>query len=204
MRAGDYGQVQVLLSILADEKSNGRTHAAESLFKVGHNGDQKVLKAAFDQDKDLKLKLMAAAALASGGDKATLDEIRRYLKHDDVEVRKVAVWILGQIGAASDAKSIEAVLSRESDELARSYCANALACLGNDDGKHLLSENLKSANPAVRTYSADFAGHAGLHEVRDRLIDLLDDEAVDVRVRAAQALFMLAGVSGQARGSGRP
>ena len=99
VRAGDAEKAMMLLAILADEKSIGRVHAAESLFKVNQIGDGKALKAAAAQDENLKLKLMAAAALARAGDAPSLLAIRKHLNHDDVEVRKIAVWILGQIGA---------------------------------------------------------------------------------------------------------
>jgi neutral ceramidase len=191
-RAVDVSKAAELLSILADETSNGRVHAAESLFKVNHLGDGKGLKAAAAQDENLKLKLMAAAALARAGDAGSLAAIRKYLPHGDVEVRKVAVWILGQLGDESDVLPIQQSLDKEQDELARAYCVNALACLGDANAKEQLVANLSSSNPAVKVYSADFAGHAKAKAARDKLIELLEDETLDVRVRAAQSLILLA------------
>jgi sialidase-1 len=192
VRAGDAEKAMMLLAILADEKSIGRVHAAESLFKVNQIGDGKALKAAAAQDENLKLKLMAAAALARAGDAPSLLAIRKHLNHDDVEVRKIAVWILGQIGAPADIPAIRESLAGESDDLARAYGTNALACLGDADAIQQLAANLDSKNPVVRTYSADFAGHTRAMQARGKLIELLDDEALDVRVRAAQSLILLA------------
>jgi cephalosporin-C deacetylase-like acetyl esterase len=44
----------------------------------------------------------------------------------------------------------------------------------------------------VRTYAAEFAGDARAASVAPKLVELLDDENVDVRVRSAQALLVLA------------
>jgi HEAT repeat protein len=191
VRAGDKSKAADLLKILVKPGSNGHTHAAESLYKVSQVGDGNGLKAALAQDADLKLKLMAAAALARSGDASALDNIRSHLKHSDVEVRKAAVWILGKIGAPSDAAAVKQALAKETDPLAKAYFANALACLGDAEGKRLLSDNLQSSNPAIRTYSAEFAGYCRAHECREQLIKLLSDDTLDVRVRAAQSLIVL-------------
>ena len=191
VRAGDKSQAEVLLAILAKPGSNGHTHAAESLFKVGQIGDGKGLKAAAAQDDDRKLKLMAAAALARGGDAKAQSMVRPYLAHEDRETRKVAAWILGQIGSWDDVAALHKALAAEDEPLARAYLVNALACLGDEPARKRLGQNLGSDNPAVRTYAADFAGHVRAAEHRDQLIKLLDDQALDVRIRAAQSLIML-------------
>lgn len=193
-RAGERDHAQEMLVILGKAGSNGHTHAAESLFKVYEAGDGKLLRAAMAQNDDLKLKLMAAAALARAKkDAQALDVIRKHLKHDDLEARKAAVWILGQIGTPSDIPALAACLKAETDPLARAYCINALAALGDAQARGSLAANLGSDDPAIRTYAAEFAGHAGASELRDKLIALLDDGTLDVRVRAAQSLLLLSG-----------
>ncbi len=191
VRAGDRSQIRVLLEILVKPGSNGHTHAAESLFKVSEVGDGEGLRAALAQDADVKQKLMAAAALARCGHSTALEVVRSYLKSQDREERKVAMWILGQIGASSDAAGIRTAIANEDEPLARAYGNHALACLGDMAGRRALGENLRSENSAVRTYAADFAGYARATEFRDQLVDLLDDGTLDVRVRAAQALLVL-------------
>jgi len=52
----------VLFAILGDRNSNGRIHAAESLYKLGESGDGKLLGEAFRQTEVPQLRLMAAAA----------------------------------------------------------------------------------------------------------------------------------------------
>jgi sialidase-1 len=191
IRAGDRTKLPVLFEVLDRPGSNAHTHAAESLFKIAEVGDGGKLRAALAQDADLKLKLMAAAALARCGHPAALDAARKHLTHADVEVRKVAAWVLGQLGKPTDAKALRTQQAKETDVLARAYFAHALALLGDADGRKQLGENLSSDAPAVKTYAAEFAGYCRATECRDALVKLLDDPTLDVRVRAAQSLIVL-------------
>lgn len=191
VRAGDRRQIQSLLDILAKPGSNGHTHAAESLFKVAEVGDGIKLRAALAQSADVKLQCMAAAALARCGHPSALETVRPYLSSDDVENRKVAAWILGQIGASTDSPPLQRALAKEQDPLAKGYYNNALACLGDATARQLLGENLKSEVPAVRTYSAEFAGYCRATSLQAPLEALLNDDVLDVRIRAAQSLLVL-------------
>jgi sialidase-1 len=191
VRAGRREPLQVLFATLADETSNGRVHAAESLYKIAEVGDGKLLRAAFAQSDNPRLQLLAAAALGRAGNAATLQRLRDSLASDDREIRKIAAWVLGLLGDAQDIEPLRKVLAAETDESVRAYFVNALACLGDADARELLGRNLSSADAAVRTYSADFASYARPMEVRAKLIRLLGDEHVDVRVRSAQALIAM-------------
>ena len=135
VRAGDRTKLPVLLEILDKPGSNGHAHAAESLFKVAEVGDGKKLRAALAQDADPRLKLMAAAALARCGHPTALDAVRKRLTDPDVELRKVAVWIIGQLGNKADVEPIRARLELETDPLAKAYVVHALALLGDAEGK---------------------------------------------------------------------
>ncbi|MBW3543547.1 MAG: HEAT repeat domain-containing protein, partial [Planctomycetes bacterium] len=77
------------------------------------------------------------------------------------------------------------------DALTRSYFEHALASLGDAEGLAALRRNLADDDPAIRTYAATFAGDAGAVEFARDLARLLEDETLDVRVRAAQSLFVL-------------
>jgi sialidase-1 len=192
VRAGDRSQISTLLDILVKPASNGHTHAAESLFKVCEVSDGRSLRMALAQDDDLKLKLMAAAALARCGHPTALNSAPAYLAHADVEIRKTAAWILGQLGSSAHVTPLQKALTNESEPLARAYCLHALALLGDPAGKEGLGRNLQSPLPAVRTYAAEFASYCRAVEFREQLVKLLEDETLDVRVRAAQSLIVLA------------
>ena len=191
VRTGRREPLDVLFNTLADEQSNGRIHAAESLYKVGELRDGKLLRSAFEEKADLRLQLMAAAALGRRGDEAALMRLRQMLGSEDREIRKICGWVLGLIGDASDVEPLKKTLAAETDELARAYFVNALACLGDASARMSLGKNLTSNDPAIRTYSAEFAGYSRAIEFRPQLIKMLDDDNVDTRVRAAQALIML-------------
>lgn len=192
VRAGDRTKLAILFEILDKPGSNGHTHAAESLFKMAEVADGKKMRAALGQDADLKLKLMAAAALARCGHPTALDPVRKRLADPDRENRKIAAWVLGQVGDKADGKGIAVVFEKETDPLAKAYGVNALALLGDPAARKQLVANLASTDAAVKTYSAEFAGYCRLPDARDGLVKLLDDPTLDVRVRAAQSLLVLA------------
>jgi sialidase-1 len=191
VRAGDRSKLAVLFEVLDRPGSNGHTHAAESLFKLAEVGDGRKLRSALAQDDNVRLQLMAAAALARCGHPTALDTVRKRLTDADVEVRKIAAWIVGQLGARSDVEGLGTQLAKEKEPQARAYFVHALALLGDADGRKALGANLASPDAAVRTYAAEFAGYCRAAEFRDALVKLLDDRTLDVRVRAAQSLIAL-------------
>lgn len=191
VRTGQREPLDVLFNTLADENSNGRIHAAESLYKVGELRDGKLMRAAFEQTENTRLQLMAAAALGRQGDATAMKRLRQMLGSEDREIRKICGWVLGLIGDESDVEPLKKTFAAETDELTRAYFVNALACLGDASARIALGTNLTSNDPAVRTYSAEFAGYSRAIEFRPQLIKMLDDGNVDAQVRAAQALIML-------------
>lgn len=192
VRAGDRGQAQVMLDILAGDDPHGHVHAAESLFKVNEIGDGKAMKRAAEQTENMNLHLMASAALARSGNKQALRRLRVRLSDADPETRKIAAWILGRIGDASDIPRLRQSIESARDALSRAYVEHSLASLGDPAGLRALVANLQSDDPAIQTYAATFAGDAREVSVGPALIPLLDHDNIDVRVRAAQSLLVLA------------
>ncbi|QDU31527.1 HEAT repeat protein [Anatilimnocola aggregata] len=188
-RTGDRSTLGAMWKILADEKSNGRVHAAESLYKVAELGDGKVMRSAFANSDNPKLQMMAAAALARGGSPAAYQLLRERLHDPDRDIRKICGWVLGLLGDQRDIAPLQKVLAAETDPLAKAYFVNGLACLRDPGGRAAIIKNLSDNDPAIRTYSADFAGYARAVEAQPRLIEMLDDTTLDVRVRAAQSLI---------------
>jgi sialidase-1 len=191
VRAGDRTRTAVLLDVLGGENPYGHTHAAESLFKVGEIGDGRLLRGAVLREENPKLQLMSAAALARCGNPAATALVREQVNHQDAEVSRIAAWILTQIGDKSDLPALRDGFTRFDDPLTRCYFANALATLGDDQGRKELRANLAHADPAVRTYAANFAGDARAFEAVEDLTRLLNDPVLDVRLRAAQSLLTL-------------
>lgn len=192
VRAGDLGRDVVLFRILDDVDSKGQVHAAESLYKLNSIGDGRAMREAFAPQNGVTLRLMAAAALAKNGNSQALAHLREQLNAEDPDVAMVAAWVLGRIGGEREIPRLRAAADRIEKPLPRAFFEYALALLGEDPGRESLLRNLRSDDDGIRTYAADAAGPARLAAAAPGLIGLLDDAAVDCRIRAAQSLLFLA------------
>lgn len=199
VRAGDRLKKNVMLKILAGEDDFGHIHAAESLYKVEEIGDGIAMRKAFRQKENLRLRVMAAAALGRCGNPQAMAFLRSVLEHDDPEIFKLGAWVLGRIGTDTDIPLLKKHLSRCPDDLTRAYFENSLAALGDEDGLKALAKSLTSDDPAVRTYAATFAGDARATGVAAALTKMLDDPYGDARYRAAQSLLVLSRPAGLPR-----
>ncbi len=204
IRAGDRDRVAILAGILAGDDARGHVHAAESLFKVGEVGDAAALQRAASQQDNTTLRLMAAAALARSGDAAGLEIIRAALRGEDPDGIMLAGWILGQIGDATDVEPLRSRLDDAATPLARAYLEHALAMRGDAAGLEALMRNLAAADDVIRAAAANAAGEARAAACRPRLVQLLDDPALDVRIRAAHAILILDQADGPPRASPGP
>jgi sialidase-1 len=190
-RAGDRSKVAVLLEILGKKDDRGHIHAAESLYKIGEAGDGKLLrKALANKDKPI-LQLMAAAALHRAGDRKTLPLIRMQLAEGSSDSKMIAAWLLARYGDKSDLPQLRRNAREEKDPLKQAFALNALACLGDTQGKEALARSLNSTDPNIRAYAAEAVAACRARALAGKLEKLLDDKGVDVRVRAAQALMAL-------------
>ncbi|MCF6311840.1 MAG: exo-alpha-sialidase [Verrucomicrobiales bacterium] len=191
VRAGDRSKAAIMFDILAGKDPHGHVHACESLYKVNEIGDGTLMLAALNS-KNIKQALMAAAALGRQGNAQAMKFLRDRLDHENQDIVRIVAWVLGRIGdARTDIPGLRAGLTQQKDPLIRAYFENSLALLGDPRGITGVLRNLRSDDPAIRTYSATFAGEARITSAKDRLIHLLDDDNIDARVRAAQALFVL-------------
>lgn len=191
VRAGDDSKLAILAEILANPDPHGHKHAAESLYKVDAIGDEAAMRRHFEESGDLKLRLMAAAALARQGDPKAFHFIRETLRGDGPDGIRIAAWILASIGNAQDIKPLQERMADASDPLVVAQLQHSLAALGNARGMTALTRNLASDDPAIRTSAATFAGDAGTISVQRKLETMLNDSFPDARVRAAQALLQL-------------
>ncbi|WP_417849508.1 exo-alpha-sialidase [Thalassoglobus sp.] len=190
VRAGDWQQARIMFEILDKDDSYGHTHASESLFKVFELGDGVGLRRTFAESDKMTTQLMAAAALGRGGSPDAMKFLRKHLANDDEEVRRIAAWIIARVGDKSDIPQLKKNLTMAKDPIAKAYTEHALALLGDEDGQAALKKNLNSDDPAIRIYAATFGGETRDFSISDRLIELLDDDTLDVRVRSAQSLLM--------------
>jgi len=190
VRAGDWRQAEVMLAILAGDDPYGHVHAAESLYKVFQIGDGAAMRAAFANSDNLRLRIMAAAALGRCGNPEALDFLREQLENPDPELSRTAAWVLGRIGEKSDATRIME-LAAASEGLTRAYYEHAAAALGDPVAKEALLENLRDEDPVIRTYAAAFATDARLTVASELLKVMLSDSHPDAAIRAAHALLAM-------------
>lgn len=189
VRGGEKHHAAILLEILAAPDSNGRTHAAESLFKVDEIGDGVALRAAMEQTENLSLRLMACAALARQGNHNAVEFIRQTLAAENDDDLRIAAWVLGRVGASEDIARLNAALPRARAPLTKAFIHHSLAALGDAEGAAQLARNLSSEDAAIRAYAATFAGDARATSVATQLIEQLGDPDLDARIRAAQSLL---------------
>ncbi len=100
--------------------------------------------------------------------------------------------MLGRVGGKADRSLIRSRLVDAPDPIAKADLQHALAALGDREGQMALTRNLESDNPSIRVFAAVFSGDARMTSVKPQLIELLEDETLDVRIRAAQSLLVLA------------
>ena len=195
-RAGDRSHLQVLFDVLGNPQSKGRTHAAESLYKIGQTADKELLRKAMNQSESIPLQIMAAAALIKAKDSAAKDLVLRQLHSSDKTARNLSAWVIGRHGQKEDARIIEAALQTETattpkDEMSVTFLAVSLASLGDSEGRTALVNQLSSPNPTARAMAAEFAGLSRTTEALEKLKELLKDSALDVRIRSAQSIIAL-------------
>ena len=190
VRGGDATAVEILRSILLDPASNGRIHAAESLFKVGQTGDRDVLRQAVGGDDPI-FAIMAAAALAGAGEKEPLARLRALLAHPDARARRTAAWALGQVGDATDVPALRALAPKETEPLSVAFVWNALARLGAPEAVEKVVAALANEDQAVRTYAVETLGVCGDTTHLPLIAKAMQDSNLDTRIRAAEAVVRI-------------
>lgn len=191
IRAGERDYLTVLFEILGDPTSKGRGHAAESLFKLREIGDGQLLRAAMNQTEIIPLRIMAAGALAQAGDALAMTLLRTELQSENTTARNLSAWVLGRYGDQSDLPFLIRAMQNEAEEMSHTFLALSLACLNNAEGRAALVKHLDSPNNTARSMATEFIGISRTFEAKARLIELLDDPFLDVRIRASQSLITL-------------
>ena len=192
VRAGERHYRHILFDILGSEDPYGHIHACESMYKIGEVHYGNMLRHALANEEKPIQQLMAAAALAKCGHPQAMEIVRFKLKDSDPNIARISAWILARLGEPADVESIRSAMAVATNPQDRCYFEFALAMLGDAEGKAALLKNLEHTDPFVRRYAAVFAGEGGFSEAQPTLEKMLDDSDLDARIRAAQALFVLA------------
>lgn len=195
VRAGHEPALAVLFQILGSEDPHGHGHACESLLKIDRRGDGNLLRHHWQNGESPILQLLAAAALARGGDEAALASIRQKLVGEDGNVARIAAWLLSFVGDAADVPVLRSRLKSVDTENHRVFFLATLATLEDEQAREQLKQKLTSPDPLVRVYAAEYCGTARIESALPQLIELLNDEDLDVCIRAAQAILLIAPAS---------
>jgi HEAT repeat protein len=189
-RLGDIagpGAIPSLIEALQDPSREVRTAAVRSLGRLGDPIATRPLLEALAEGR--VPGGLARWALLQLGSAAT-PELRALLDAAEPEQRAGAVQLLGRLGDASDAGSVEARL-RDTSALVRVQAAEALGRLGSSRHIAALLRALEDRVPAVRAAAA-----AALGALRDplavpALLERAGSDTFEVAGAAAQALAEL-------------
>ncbi len=181
-----------LQDILLSDDTEARILAAEALFRNARIGNPTILAEATDSLNSSRLRVFAAATLTITHQANMLDIIREALQSNDPAARYIAADVLPMVGSAEKDRAM--LLDRR--DLAHSdfenlYFIRALAIFGVGDAYAELLDFLDHPDPTIRSRAAFAMAETWNVSEGKRLVDLLEDPALAVRVRAAQALFTL-------------
>jgi len=120
--------------LLQDTDARVRVSVADTLGELGSLAIGEVtagLKQSLEKEKEAGVQRAVILALGKQGQQAASTEaqIRAFLSHSDVSLRKNAAWTLGQLGPVAE-RSIPALIKAISDGGA-SVRAEAISSLGN-------------------------------------------------------------------------
>ncbi len=190
----DYNQsVVALQDILLSDDLEARILAAEAMFRTGIIGDPVILEQLTDPSINGRLRVFAAAALTVSDLADMREVIREALRGNDPAARYIAADVIPIVGTLED--DVPTLIDKK--DLANSdfenlYFVRALAMFGLANARKELLSFLKHPDPTIRSRAAFAIAEAWYVESSNQLLPLLEDPALSVRVRAAQALLTLA------------
>lgn len=191
IRAGDESKIDILTEILAEPESNGRIHAAESLFKVQRIGDPVLMFKCAKDNTNPRIQMWACAALIRAGHEKYLPVLRQFLSSRDPLEYALSVYILGQLGDRNEIYLTKTDMKQFSEPLHSFFYTAGFVYTNDSDAICKLQTYLNHEDKTIRALSAHTAGSALICSCQKRLIALLDDPVCDVRIRSAHALLSM-------------
>ncbi len=177
-----------LVSLLADPQPEFRSQAAAALGRIADASAAQALEARL-ADGDSEVRAAAALALGRCGAKGSLNKILPLLKDKSRLLRLAAVDALGLLGEPASLPELKSQLS-DKDPAYRRHVIKAIGSLraGEEVGA-LLASWLEDGDPYLRGFSAEaLALRPANAAARKKLVALLGDPVLAVRIRAAETL----------------
>lgn len=185
--------VVALQDILLSDDIEARILAAEAMFRTGIVGDPAILEQATDPSQNGRLRVFAAATLTVTDQADLRTVVREALDSNDPAARYIAADVIPIIGnLEDDAPTLIDKKDLVNSDFENLYFVRALAMFGFDAARKELLSFLKHPDPTIRSRAAFAVAESWSIESSNQLIPLLDDPALAVRVRAAQALLTMA------------
>lgn len=204
MQGRAIGAIDVLALALKDADAATRTEAANSLRQIGKYADDALpdLEAALKNAKLERLtRIHCAHALGRIGKAEAVPALKDILADasNDSELRRACAEALGQLGEkAADAVPVlaAALTAKDSDVGLRRASAESLDRMGAEARAALpaLRMALKDEDQFVRSLSLHALSHLGqdlgddLKSVIDAILAAMDDNVLEVRITAIEAL----------------
>lgn len=185
--------IVALQDILLSGDLEARILAAEAMFRKGIVGDPSILEQATDPSQNGRLRVFAAATLTVTDQEDMRDVVREALASNDPAARYIAADVIPIIGnLEDDAPTLIDKKDLVNSDFENLYFVRALAMFGFDSARKELLSFLKHPDPTIRSRAAFAVAESWYIESSNQLIPLLEDPALAVRVRAAQALLTMA------------
>ncbi|MBK5189981.1 MAG: HEAT repeat domain-containing protein [Methanosarcinales archaeon] len=151
--------------------------------------DVNSLIAVLKHEKDSHVRAKAVEALGKIGDARVVEPLMQALKDEHWDVRRKAVWALGNMGEIAVEPLMQALKDEHWD--VRRKAAWALGNIGDVRGVEPLIHALRDEYADVREDAAWALGNIGDARSVEPLIHALRDEYADVRRQAARSLAAL-------------
>ena len=192
IRGGRKEAIVLLQDIILAEDEKAKLEALKGMFRIAAVADTSIIHNAIRTSQDPVLQLYASALLHISEKEKKLKDVRSALADTDTEIRVAASDIIPFIGSAEqDTSQLLLNLGNANSDFEKFYTIRALAMLDHPEARSSLPQFTRHKDPSIRQLATYALAESWQVEHIDVLYALLEDPALAVRVRAAQALLTL-------------
>ena len=139
------------------------------------------------KDEDIEVKKHAAEILGGSKDKRLVASLINTLNDKNQEVRYSVMAALANIGDVSASIALESFMKSENWE-DRFYAIDAIGMLADESSIPIFLEAFNDPNPKVKENAILSAGHYNYPRIIEKLLSMLEDDAIEVGAAAAYML----------------
>ena len=198
--ASSTGQIQFapqIAELLKDPVVPVRFAAALAIGDLQYKASEKILRKLLN-DSDINVRIAASYALCKFGERQYLSVIQASTKEDDQTVRANAAMLLGKLKSTESLPVLYQLKDNpNSNDTAAFNATEAIARIGDEKIYPKIWAMLISAYVDDRYMGTRAMGALGGAKGAGALLTMLDDEALEVRLSAAELLGGLGDPSGR-------